>query len=143
MSGARQSSKVVAITGGARGIGFETAKELIGRGYRVAIGDIDETRLKEAALELGIDTYARLDVTDPESFRAFLDLVESELGDLDVLINNAGIMPTGHTHEEADAVTRTAGRDQHPRRHLRHQAGAGADAPARPRPHHQHRLTGG
>jgi len=106
MSGARQSSKVVAITGGARGIGYATAKELLGRGYRVAIGDIDETRLKEAALELGIDTYARLDVTDPESFRAFLDLVESELGDLDVLINNAGIMPTGHTHEEEDAVTR-------------------------------------
>ncbi len=100
------SGKVVAITGGARGIGFATAKELLARGHRVAIGDIDETRLKEVALELGLDTYARLDVTDPESFRAFLDLVESELGDLDVLINNAGIMPTGHTHDEEDAVTR-------------------------------------
>jgi len=98
--------KVVAITGGARGIGYQTAKELLGRGCRVAIGDIDEVRLKEAALELGIETYARLDVTDPASFRAFLDLVESELGDLDVLVNNAGIMPTGHTHEEEDAVTR-------------------------------------
>lgn len=100
------SGKVVAITGGARGIGFQTAKELIGRGCRVVIGDIDETALKEAALELGIDTYARLDVTDPESFRAFLDLVESEVGELDVLINNAGIMPTGHVHEEEDAITR-------------------------------------
>ncbi|PWN03203.1 short-chain dehydrogenase [Nocardioides silvaticus] len=98
--------KVVAITGGARGIGYETAKELLARGYRVAIGDIDEVRLKEAALELGIDTYARLDVTDSESFGAFLDLVESEVGDLDVLVNNAGIMPTGHVHEEEDAVTR-------------------------------------
>lgn len=98
--------KVVAITGGARGIGFATAKELISHGCRVAIGDIDEVQLKEAALELGIDTYARLDVTDPASFRAFLDLVESEVGDLDVLINNAGIMPTGHLHEEDDAVTR-------------------------------------
>jgi len=100
------SGKVVAITGGARGIGYETAKELLGRGCRVAIGDIDEARLKEAALELDIDTYARLDVTDPASFRAFLDLVESEVGDLDVLINNAGIMPTGHIHEEDDATTR-------------------------------------
>ncbi len=100
------TSKVVAITGGARGIGYETAKELLGRGHRVAIGDIDEVRLKEAAAELGIATYARLDVTDPESFRAFLDLVEADLGDLDVLINNAGIMPTGHVHEEDDATTR-------------------------------------
>ena len=98
--------KVVAITGGARGIGYETAKELLGHGCKVAIGDVDEVRLKEAALELGIDTYARLDVTDPASFRAFLDLVESEVRELDVLINNAGIMPTGHVHEEEDAVTR-------------------------------------
>ena len=98
--------KVVAITGGARGIGYQTAKELLRHGCRVAIGDIDEVRLKEAALELGVETYARLDVTDPASFRAFLDLVESEVGELDVLINNAGIMPTGHTHEEEDAVTR-------------------------------------
>lgn len=98
--------KVVAITGGARGIGYETAKELVGRGCRVAIGDVDEVRLKEAADELGLTTYTRLDVTDPESFRAFLDLVEDELGELDVLVNNAGIMPTGHTHEEEDAITR-------------------------------------
>ena len=38
--------------------------------------------------------------------KTFLDLVEGDLGPLDVLINNAGIMPTGHTHEEDDAVTR-------------------------------------
>ena len=98
--------KTVAITGGARGIGYETAKELIRRGHRVAIGDIDEARLKEAADELGVTTFSRLDVTDPDSFGEFLDLVEKELGALDVLVNNAGIMPTGHVHEEDDAVTR-------------------------------------
>ena len=48
----------------------------------------------------------RLDVTEPDSFTTFLDLVERELGPLDILINNAGIMPTGHAHEEDDAVTR-------------------------------------
>ena len=100
------AEKTVAITGGARGIGFETARELLRRGHRVAIGDIDEARLKEAADELGITTYSRLDVTDPDSFREFLDLVERDHGPLDVLINNAGIMPTGHVHEEDDAVTR-------------------------------------
>ena len=99
-------AKTIAITGGARGIGYETAKELIGRGHRVAIGDVDEARVKEAADELGISAVAHLDVTDPDSFRAFLDMVEKKLGPLDVLINNAGIMPTGHAHEEDDAVTR-------------------------------------
>jgi NAD(P)-dependent dehydrogenase (short-subunit alcohol dehydrogenase family) len=100
------AARTVAITGGARGIGFQTAKELIRRGHRVAIGDIDEVRLKEAADELGITAFTRLDVTDPDSLRAFLDLAEQQLGPLDVLINNAGIMPTGHAHEESDAVTR-------------------------------------
>ncbi len=98
--------KVVAITGGARGIGFETAAMLLRHGAKVAIGDIDETRLKEAAEELRITTYARLDVTDPESFAAFLDLVEGALGPVDVLVNNAGIMPLHPLHEESDAITR-------------------------------------
>jgi NAD(P)-dependent dehydrogenase (short-subunit alcohol dehydrogenase family) len=96
----------VAITGGARGIGYQTAKELIRRGHRVAIGDVDEARLKEAADELGVTVFTRLDVTDPDSFRSFLDMVEADLGPLDVLNNNAGIKPTGHAHEEDDVVTR-------------------------------------
>ena len=99
-------ARTVAITGGARGIGYQTAKELIRRGHRVAIGDIDEARAKEAAAELGVKVVTRLDVTEPDSFTPFLDLVERELGPLDILINNAGIMPTGHAHEEDDAVTR-------------------------------------
>ncbi|GAA3518838.1 SDR family oxidoreductase [Nocardioides daeguensis] len=100
------AAKTIAITGGARGIGYQTAKELIRRGHRVAIGDVDEARAKEAAAELGVTVVTRLDVTDPDSFRTFLDTVEKQLGPLDVLINNAGIMPTGHAHEEDDAVTR-------------------------------------
>ena len=98
--------KVVAITGGARGIGYATAQRLIADGARVAIGDIDEQRLKEAVGELGITAYAHLDVTDPASFERFLDHVENVLGPLDVLVNNAGIMPLGATAEEADAVSR-------------------------------------
>jgi NAD(P)-dependent dehydrogenase (short-subunit alcohol dehydrogenase family) len=98
--------KVVAITGGARGIGFATATRLIADGAKVAIGDIDDVRLKEAVGELGISTYAKLDVTDPESFESFLDLVEDELGPLDVLVNNAGIMPIGALDREEDRVTR-------------------------------------
>ena len=98
--------RVVAITGGARGIGYHTAEELIRRGHRVAIGDIDELQLKVAAEELDLDVAVRLDVTDPASIASFLDVTEEALGPIDVFINNAGVMPTGHVHEETDEVTR-------------------------------------
>ncbi len=100
------NGKVVAITGAARGIGYETAATLARQGAKVAIGDIDEARLKQAAGELNLATYCHLDVTDPESVNAFLDRVENELGPVDVLINNAGIMPIGHLAEQSDAITR-------------------------------------
>ncbi|MBZ5733494.1 SDR family oxidoreductase [Nocardioides sp. TRM66260-LWL] len=99
-------SRVVAITGGARGIGFHTAQELIRCGHQVAIGDIDEIKLKSAAEDLGVEVAVRLDVTDPKSISAFLDATEDALGPIDVLINNAGVMPTGHVHQEPDEVTR-------------------------------------
>ncbi len=100
------AGKVVAITGGARGIGYETAAMLLRHGAKVAIGDIDEARLKEAADELGITAFSRLDVTDTDSFSAFLDLVEEALGPVDVLINNAGIMPIGRFDEQPESIVR-------------------------------------
>ena len=78
------SGKVVAITGGARGIGKATAKELVRAGARVAIGDLDIELAHKTAEELGgsVKVY-ELDVTSRESFARFLDAVESELGPLD------------------------------------------------------------
>lgn len=98
--------KVIVITGGARGIGFATAMALHNLGAKVAIGDVDEPKLKESATALGLDVYAKLGVTDPDSFASFLDDVERQLGPVDVLINNAGIMPASTIIDEPDTVTR-------------------------------------
>jgi len=101
------SGKVVAITGGARGIGKATATALVRKGCRVAIGDLDAGLAEETAAELGGGTVAlSLDVTDRDSFKAFLDAAERELGPVDVLINNAGIMPVTPLVEESDASVR-------------------------------------
>src|ERR1700752_4188539 len=97
--------KVIAITGGARGIGFATASALAALRAKGAIGDVDEVTVKQSGADL--DVFAsKLDVTDLASFTTFLDDVERELGPLDVLINNAGIMPVGVLVDEPDAVTR-------------------------------------
>jgi NAD(P)-dependent dehydrogenase (short-subunit alcohol dehydrogenase family) len=99
------AGRVVAITGGARGIGRATAQALIAQGARVAIGDIDAPLAERTAQELGAGTLGlALDVTDRSSFDAFLTEVESRLGPLDVLINNAGIMPIGPFVSETDVT---------------------------------------
>jgi NAD(P)-dependent dehydrogenase (short-subunit alcohol dehydrogenase family) len=102
------SGKVVAITGGARGIGKATATALVRKGARVAIGDLDLALAEQAAAELGGGTIAvALDVTDRSSFTAFLDEAERELGPLDVVVNNAGIMPvTPFAEESPDSIRR-------------------------------------
>jgi len=102
------SGKVVAITGGARGIGKATATALVRKGCRVAIGDLDLDLAEKTAAELRGGTIAvALDVTDRASFAAFLDEAERELGPLDVVVNNAGIMPvTPFTEEPDDSIKR-------------------------------------
>lgn len=86
----------VAITGAARGIGFATAQAFLAAGARVVIGDIDAGAAREAAEKLGRGTTAHhLDVTDYGSFAAFVEAAEADLGGLDVLVNNAGVMPIG------------------------------------------------
>jgi len=101
------AGKVVAITGGARGIGRATASALIAQGARISIGDIDASLAQRTAQELGAGTVGlTLDVTDRSSFETFMRETESALGPLDVLINNAGIMPIGPFVEETDATAK-------------------------------------
>jgi NAD(P)-dependent dehydrogenase (short-subunit alcohol dehydrogenase family) len=99
------SGRVVAITGGGRGIGLATARALHAAGARVAIGDVDQAAAVAAAESVGPDVLgAGMDVTDAASFESFLSLVERELGPLDALVNNAGIMPIGPFVEETEAT---------------------------------------
>jgi NAD(P)-dependent dehydrogenase (short-subunit alcohol dehydrogenase family) len=101
------AGQVVAITGGGRGIGRATAAALTARGARVGVGDIEAQLAEQAAEELGSGAIGlALDVTNRESFAAFLNEVEDRLGPIDVLINNAGIMPIGPFMEESDATAK-------------------------------------
>jgi short-subunit dehydrogenase len=101
------SGKVVAITGGARGIGKATATALVRKGCRVAIGDIDLSLAEQSAAALGGKAVAvQLDVTDRSSFESFLAETERQLGPIDVLINNAGIMPVTRFVEETEESMR-------------------------------------
>jgi NAD(P)-dependent dehydrogenase (short-subunit alcohol dehydrogenase family) len=97
------AGQTAAITGAARGIGRATAQAFLRQGMKVAIGDVDLAAAQQAASELGGSAVALpLDVTDRASFTAFLDGAERQLGPLDVLVNNAGIMQIGRFIDEDD-----------------------------------------
>jgi len=88
------------ITGANRGLGYETARQLIEVGHTVWLGCRDKARGERAAEQLG-GRFVQLDVTDDSSVDAAVEAV----GPLDVLVNNAGIMdypwvPTGHVTAE-------------------------------------------
>ena len=98
--------KVIAITGGATGIGFALAKALGNEGAKIVIGEPRKDKLKEAVsflIDLGIEaseTY--LDVTDLKSVEKFAEFTVGHFGSVDMLINNAGISGAGGRIDKVD-----------------------------------------
>jgi len=82
---------VTLITGANKGIGFETAKQLLALGHTVYIGARDVERGEKAAAELGA-RFVQLDVTDDASVNNALATIGATEGLLDVLVHNAGIL---------------------------------------------------
>ncbi|GHH64901.1 SDR family NAD(P)-dependent oxidoreductase [Streptomyces umbrinus] len=82
---------VTLITGANKGIGFETARQLLELGHVVYIGARDVERGEKAAATLGA-RFVQLDVTDDASVSSALATIDSAEGRLDVLVNNAGIL---------------------------------------------------
>jgi NAD(P)-dependent dehydrogenase (short-subunit alcohol dehydrogenase family) len=85
---------ITLITGANKGIGFETAKQLLELGHTVYIGARDVERGEKAAADLGA-RFVHLDVTDDASVSGALATIGSAEGRLDVLVHNAGVLGDG------------------------------------------------
>ena len=84
------SSRVVAVTGAATGIGAAVAGAFAAAGARVFVLDVDVDGGTEVATRLERSVFAQCDVTDPEQVEAVFERIRTEAGRLDVLVNNAG-----------------------------------------------------
>ncbi|MFB6820727.1 SDR family oxidoreductase [Streptomyces virginiae] len=93
----RNEAKVVAITGASSGIGEATARRLAADGHRLFLGARRTERLHALVREIaemgGTAAFRRLDVTDAADVRAFVAAAHDRYGRMDVLVNNAGVMP--------------------------------------------------
>jgi all-trans-retinol dehydrogenase (NAD+) len=96
------------VTGGARGVGFATARRLVSRGVTTTIWDLDDESLEAAREELvraapdhedGVLT-ARVDVSDPNALELGVERARGEMGGIDILVNNAGTLAGGPFHEQ-------------------------------------------
>jgi NADP-dependent 3-hydroxy acid dehydrogenase YdfG len=88
------TDKTILITGASSGIGEATVRELAGAGAQLFIGARRSERLQALAEELGGRVaWQELDVTEGDSFEAFVAVAEARFGRIDALVNNAGVMP--------------------------------------------------
>ncbi|MFH0022936.1 SDR family oxidoreductase [Pseudomonas fluorescens] len=91
------AGKVVVITGASSGLGAETARHLVKAGAKVVLGARRMERLQDLAQELGNENCAifKMDVTARDEVKALVEHAINTFGQIDVMINNAGLMPLG------------------------------------------------
>ncbi len=88
--------KVALITGAARGVGAEIARQFVAQGATVIVADLDEPAAHALAGELGASAHGlRFDVRDRAGVRAAVESVGRARGGLDILVNNAGLLANG------------------------------------------------
>jgi len=91
-----QNKPVALVTGANKGIGLQIAKDLAAHGFTVLVGSRNLEKGESAAKSVGAEARAlQLDVTNQDSISAAAERIRSELGRLDVLVNNAGISHAG------------------------------------------------
>jgi short-subunit dehydrogenase len=101
-------NSVVAITGAGRGIGREAARLFVQGGARVCLGDLDGDAAADAAAAIGTGAHPfQVDVRSEDSVKEFVISIEDTIGPVDVLVNNAGVMPAGGFLDEDPETTRT------------------------------------
>ncbi|TEA08569.1 SDR family NAD(P)-dependent oxidoreductase [Mycobacteroides salmoniphilum] len=92
----QMESAIALVTGGARGIGLSIAQRLAREGVRVVIADLDGEAAARAAREIGSGAQGfALDVAEFDEYLRVVTEVEETLGPIDIVVNNAGIMPVG------------------------------------------------
>jgi NAD(P)-dependent dehydrogenase (short-subunit alcohol dehydrogenase family) len=100
------SGRTALVTGGDSGIGWHTARKLLAEGATVVISDLDQRRLERAAADLGADEGSLFafaaDVTDPDSLASMHDRVMDAVGDIDILVQAAGITGAQGLFHEID-----------------------------------------
>ncbi len=103
-----QDKPVALVTGANKGIGLQIAMDLAEHGFTVLVGSRDLDRGETAARSVGADARAvQLNVTDQESIAAAAKRIRSELGRLDVLVNNAGIAHAGDPGRSLQEVAKS------------------------------------
>lgn len=96
------------VTGAGRGLGLEIARALAGRGLTVNVTDVDGAAAEAAAAQLGGAAWgSQLDVRDAEACRRVAAAATERSGALDVWVNNAGVLVTGHVWDHDEALRRT------------------------------------
>lgn len=105
----RVTGKVAIVTGAAQGLGFASAALLAREGASVVIADVNEAKGQEAAARIGGATvFEPLDVTDADRWTELVDATVARFGQLDILVNCAGISITANVEETTPEMWRRA-----------------------------------